>query len=101
MFIGDGSVTVNTCTVSVNTCTVSVSLKVDGVSTCSTDSSKSIQWNTMNKGTLLVNTLKYFKTEDIVCRVQLRFCTLWGYEHNNYKSTLNLLLTASNTFSGF
>ena len=42
----------------------------DEVSTCSTDSSKSIQWNTMNKGTSLVNTLKYFKTEHIVCRVQ-------------------------------
>ena len=37
----------------------------------------------MNKGTLLVDTLKCFKTEDIVCRVQ-------GSEHNNYKSTLNL-----------
>ena len=24
----------------------------------------------MNKGTLLVDTLKYFKTKDIVCRVQ-------------------------------
>ena len=42
----------------------------DEVSTCSTDSSKSVQWNTMNKGSSLVNTLKYFKTEHIVCRVQ-------------------------------
>ena len=45
-------------------------IESDEVSTCSTDSSKSIQWNTMNKGTLLVNTLKYFKTEHNVCRVQ-------------------------------
>ena len=45
-------------------------IESDEASTCSADSSKSIQWNTMNIGTLLVDTLKYFNTEDIVCKVQ-------------------------------